>query len=76
MQLLDHPACHGVGSHVEVNGAPPSVVDREPDVQQLEMHGDERASLATHRCDALKVVRSSRIAGSMIALFADDDAPC
>ena len=53
-QLLDHPASGWVRSDVEVQDLPPSVVDREPDVEQLESDGGNHEEV--HPRDQVPVV--------------------
>ena len=57
-KLLDHPTGAGIRRHIEVDQPSASVIDDEPDVQQLEAHGGDDAEV--HRCDGVLVVSEER----------------
>jgi hypothetical protein len=57
-KLLDHPASAGIRADVEVDQPSASVIDDEPDVQQLEAHGGDDAEV--HGRDGVLVISEER----------------
>lgn len=49
-QLLDHPAGRGMSGYVEMKDSPSTVVDGEPDVEEVEPDGghDEEVHAGNH----------------------------
>jgi hypothetical protein len=57
-KLLDHPAGAGIRGDVEVDQPSASMIDNEPDVQQLEAHGGDDAEV--HGRDGILVISEER----------------
>ena len=53
-ELLDHPPSDRVLGHVEMENAPPAMVDREPDVEKMET--DRRHDEEVHPGDHVPVI--------------------